>query len=355
MTPENPTSNYQPLLQDYYARAFPQRRGARINNLSLLSSGWESDIYAFQAAWEGDNGPAEEDLVLRVYPGGDAYTKSAGEFKALDLVFRLGYPVPRVDCLERDASPFGMPFLIMERIHGQPLWHILFQEPVERHQRLFRLFCKLLADLHALDWRPMVDNPQQYEPAKSAAAGGAPPIVDRILNGWQQIIDRLPVRLPGFDPLLAWLYDNIGSVDSRQASIIHMDFHPENLILRPDETAVVIDWTNLDISDYRFDLAWTIVLVCAVEGLQWREPLLREYERHRGAPVEGLEFFEAAACLRRLYSVIVSLKAGADQLGMRPGAEEEIRRQIPRLRRVCDLLKARTGLTVAEAEELLIS
>jgi aminoglycoside phosphotransferase (APT) family kinase protein len=334
-------------LQDFYARAFPQRQAARIHDLTLLSRGWESDIYAFRAAWEAQDGPRQEDLVLRVYPGGDAYTKSAGEFHALRLLHRLGYPVPRVDCLERDASPIGMPFLIMERIHGRPLWHTMFREPEERRDILVDLFCGLLARLHALDWRVDVENPAQYEPP------GPHAIVDRILDGWQRFLTNQPALLPGFALPLQWLLDHRHDMISERASIIHQDFHPENLLLRADDTAVVIDWTNFDISDYRFDLAWTLVLVCGVEGLHWREPLLRAYERQRGAPVEGLEFFEAAACLRRLFSVLFSLAAGAGQLGMRPGAEEEMRRQAPSLRRVHQILQERTGLEIPEVVAFL--
>lgn len=349
--------DFQQILQDYYPRAFPQRHGARIHDLTLLNRGWESDIYAFRVTWEEAGRTIQEDLVLRVYPGGDAYTKSSGEYRALSLLYRCGYPVPRVDCLERDASPFGLPFLIMERIPGQPLWRTMFRAqpfwrtmlrmPAERRNRLVSLFCGLLARLHAIDWRPLLENPQQYEP------DGEHAIVGRILNTWEQVVNQQTGLLPGFAPALAWLGEHSQSVVSTCAAIVHLDFHPENVILRPDDTAVVIDWTNFDISDYRFDLAWTLVVVCSVEGLHWREPLLREYERWRGAPVEGLEFFEAAACVRRLYSVVFSLKAGAAQLGMRPGAEEDMRRQAPALRRVRDLLRERTGLMIPEVEEFL--
>lgn len=338
------TDFLQPL-QNYYLHRFTQRRAARINDLSLLSQGWESDIYAFQVQWDESGRLKQEDLVLRVYPGGDAYTKSAGEYQALTLLHRLGYPVPRVDCLERDASPLGMPFLIMERIHGQPLWRTMFRAPAERCQKLVALFCGLLARLHAIDWRAAVENPGEYEP------GDAHAIIDRVLDGWQRIIRAQPGLLPGFAMPFQWLLDHSRNVVSRQASLSHLDFHPENILLRADDTAVVLDWTNFDISDYRFDLAWTLVLVCSVEGLHWREPLVREYERQRGQPVEGLEFFEAAACLRRLYSVLFSLTVGAEQLGMRPGAEEDMRRQAPCLRRVHELFTQRTGMTIPEVSE----
>jgi len=340
-------ARFFPQLQDYFTRAFPQRRAGRVSGLSLLSRGWESDIYAFRAEWEEEGRRRKEDLVLRVYPGGDAYTKSAGEFKALTLLCRLGYPVPRADLLERDGSPIGMSFLIMERIHGRPLWPVMFRAPDSRRRQLTALFCGLLARLHSLDWRAAVEDPRQFEPEGECA------VIERVLHSWQRVIQAQPEALPGFAPAFQWLMDNRRSVSAAPASPVHMDFHPNNLLACKDGSAFVIDWTNFDITDYRFDLAWTLVLVCSVEGWRWREPLLREYERSRGQQVEDLEYFEAAACLRRLYSVLFSLAEGAGRLGMRPGVEKEMRREAPRLRLVYDLLRARTGLAISEVEQFL--
>lgn len=345
------TDFLQPM-QNYYTHAFPKRQDARLHDLALLSRGWESDIYAFRVEWDENGHPRQEDLVLRVYPGGDAYTKSGGEYNALTFLHRLGYPVPRVDRLERDASPFGMPFLIMERIHGKPLWGIMFHSLLWRRRRLISQFCGLLARLHAIDWHSAVENPREYEPDGNQS-GGDNTIVGRMLDSWQEFVNGQDKILPGFAPVLEWLVNHQRDVVSTRASLVHMDFHPNNLLLCGDGSAVVIDWTNFNITDYRFDLAWTLVLVCSVEGLRWRKPFLREYERQRGQPVEGLEFFEAAACLRRLYSVLFSLAAGAGQLGMRPGVEEEMRRDAPRVRLVYNMLQQRTGLAIPEVEEFL--
>lgn len=47
--------------------------------------------------------------------------------------------------------------------------------------------------------------------------------------------------------------------------------------------------------------------------------ILQEYERLAGTKVKQLAFFEMFACLKRLYSVAVSLAHGPESLGMRPG------------------------------------
>jgi hypothetical protein len=107
------------------------------------------------------------------------------------------------------------------------------------------------------------------------------------------------------------------------------------------------------VSDPRFDLAWTLVLVSTYEGAGWHDRILREYERIAGAKVEGLAFFEVVACVKRLYSVAAALTFGPQTVGMRPGTEAIMRRQMGASGRVYDLLVARSGTEVPEMEKLL--
>ena len=129
-------------------------------------------------------------------------------------------------------------------------------------------------------------------------------------------------------------------VENSKLSVIHWDFHPQ----------IVIDWTGLEISDPRFDLAWTLMLVQIYEGIEWWRQILTSCELHDGNPVEMLDFFDAAACLRRLNSIAVSTTAGAEHMGMRPGAEKIMQTQIEPIRAVCELLHQRTGLRILLVE-----
>jgi len=56
-------------LQAYYAHAFPAKQELQVKDLSSITAGWESEMYAFDVEY----GPAEdcrrEALVLRLYPG----------------------------------------------------------------------------------------------------------------------------------------------------------------------------------------------------------------------------------------------------------------------------------------------
>jgi aminoglycoside phosphotransferase (APT) family kinase protein len=326
-----------------YRAAFPDRQDVQVANWLSMTSGWENEMYSFDVEYGPPTARCREGLVLRVYPGDDAYAKSAHEFHHLRQIRSAGYPVPEVLLLERDAS--DKPFVIMERIEGHSLWPVMFHAPEGSQQALLSLFCELLVRLHRLDWQPFAEG------VPSDVAGQPYFFVDQWLAAAHETLKRFPVA--GFSPVVAWLEAHRGDVPCPRPSVIHGDFHPNNVLVRDDGSAVVIDWTNLSVSDARNDLAWTLLLVDSYEGRQWRGRVLDEYERLSGAKLEHLEYFDVMACARRLFDITVSLSQGAERLGMRAGAVTEMKQQARAIERVYSLLLERTGIRLAEVEDLL--
>ena len=339
------SDDMQSRLQTYCATAFPTRQEVQVSDLIAISSGWESAIYSFAVEHGPAGGRRREELILRIYPADDAYDKSGHEFHGMRQLHKAGYPVPQVLILERENSPFDKPFVIMERIEGQVLWPLLFGSPQEKQRELLTLFCELFVQLHALEWRPFVHDVARYD------TGDPYIFVDRWLETYRPYLSLFPS--PGFLAIMEWLEARRDQVPCLRPSLIHWDYHPQNVLLRDDGSAVVIDWTQLDTSDSRFDLAWTLVLVSSLEGAKWRHRILQEYERLAGAKVEQIAYFEVAACSKRLGSVALSFSYGPEKLGMRPDAVTMMRQQMGALKRVYDLLLERTGIRVAEVEELL--
>jgi aminoglycoside phosphotransferase (APT) family kinase protein len=332
-------------LQEYLARAFPDWQDLCVSEPDQLSAGWESDMYSFDA----QRGPVEkrdtEELVLRIYPGNDAWEKSESEFRGMRELYEAGYPVPYVLLLERESSPFGKPFVIMKRIRGELLWPLMIHAPAGEGEDLLTLFCELFVDLHYLDWEQFddevahsdVENPYRF--------------VDRELSGGRAFLSQF--QMAGFEPVLAWLESRRDQVPCHHPSPVHLDFHPGNILLRDDGSAVVIDWTQFGVSDSRFDLAWTLLLVGTHESMEWRDAILQEYERLARAHVEQLEFFEVFACAKRLSSVAISLSEGPEKMGMRPEAVALMKQQMGAMERVHNLLQDRTGISVPEVAGLL--
>ena len=333
-------------LQLYVAQSYAAQGSPVAADLTNISSGWESDVYAFRLTVGPETDRRRQELILRIYPGEDADPKAQDEYRALALLHRMKYPVPEVFRLETDHAWFGRPFIIMERIEGDILWPMLYDGPEEQQQKYLALFCGLMVQLHRLDWRP-------YVPEEAQKVG------DPLLYARREL-ERAKWYVRKFDiteimPFMDWFDARLSGVPCERASVVHMDFHPNNILIRPDGTPRVIDWTNADITDARFDLAWSLMLIESYKGEKWRSRVQAEYERQAGRPLVGMDFFDAYACLRRLFSVAVSLKAGAGALGMRPGAEQLMKAQREPLKIVASRLQRLTGLVPFDIDLLLDS
>jgi len=334
----------QSELTAYCTSAFPDKEALTIDEPTNISNGWETEIYAFDLEHGPPGDRQSEELILRLYPDESAQATATREFRAMIRLFESGYPVPRILAQESEASPLDKPFILMERIDGQLMWSLLSVSPEEEQDKLISIFCELFVQLHRLDWTPFTEDIAGYN------RGGPYIFVDKMLGEAEGALKRF--KQYGYLPALAWIKDRRDMASCLRPSIVHWDFHPNNILVRDDGTAIVIDWSGLDISDYRFDLAWTLLLADAYSGDALRNQILSEYERQAGVAADQLTIFEVYACLRRLFSVTVSLSAGPEKLGMDPAAKALMQEQMAAHQRVYDLFLKRTGIRIREVEAL---
>jgi aminoglycoside phosphotransferase (APT) family kinase protein len=220
----------------------------------------------------------------------------------------------------------------------------MFRQETDHKDQLLDQFCGLFVQLHELDWRTVAGETFSY------VEGDPYQFVDRWLQDALEYGRRF--EMSSFDAIIGWLQSRRDTAPCFRPSLIHYDFHPANILVRENGSAVVIDWSGFDLSDSRFDLAWTLLLVGSYESMAWRDHLLQSYERHSGMPAEQLAFFEVSACVRRLAIILVSLRNGPDKSGMAPNAITLIKQQMPAHRRVYDLLLDRTSIRIAEIEQM---
>jgi aminoglycoside phosphotransferase (APT) family kinase protein len=156
---------------------------------------------------------------------------------------------------------------------------------------------------------------------------------------------------------MKWLEDASGDVKPQPLGLVHWDFHHENILVNEAERAWVIDWTQFQATDTRFDVAWTLVLLASERDAETAQQARKGYAALCGwdeaAMREELAFFEAAACAKRLVSVLISIQQGAGAMGMRPGAEAIMSSRLPRIALVYQQWLALTATPLSELEELL--
>jgi aminoglycoside phosphotransferase (APT) family kinase protein len=165
------------------------------------------------------------------------------EFAVQHRLRQLGFPVPKPLLLHTDCEWFGGPFLLVECIPGETL----FRDTLARPWALFPLSARM-ADLHVL----LHQLPTQGL-ATSAAA-----FLDRRLNELSELIAAYELRCLQLG--LDWLSRH-RPPPGNEAAIVHLDWHPLNLICDNDGRLWALDWTESDVGDPHADVAMALVLL----------------------------------------------------------------------------------------------
>ncbi|HHY12238.1 MAG TPA: phosphotransferase [Firmicutes bacterium] len=380
-----------------------------VQNLIKITDGWECDVYSFDLVTPSTTIP----LILRMYmdkPESQAAIKCRREFGVMRHLFNAGYPVPEVFGCQTDATCLGAPFVVMQRICGTTLGRVYAGASSKERLRVLDLFTSLFAGLHDLD-------PAEFDPETASLSTHL--IIRKELSEFERYRSFLDNNV--FEPAFSWLGANMHQVKPSRPSIIHYDFHAQNILVedtfsqdkdgpqcvnrehcqqdkglgKRQNNVFVIDWTQSRVSDFRFDLAWSLLLIGDTEG----QAMLESYRRKpcigddsplhsrgaRGASTvtskgplkdestgasrdasmsasgddsrstyrrsaESLDYFIVFACVRRLASIYGSIKHGADRFGMRPGAEEIMKKQTNHIRRIYHILTGRSGLELPQLE-----
>jgi len=286
-----------------------------VDSPTAFSDGWETYTYHFQL--QGPALPAGFDrpLILRIYASPNGARRAEHEFAAQRCLGPRGYPVPQPLLLEKTSDLFGGPFFLMERAPGRMALDVLLWRPWQ-----IVTFPAHMAEIHAqLHRLPVADFPAPRGEFLGRQLGQVGVVIRA--HG-----------LAGLAPGLDWLRAHRPNPPAAP-SILHLDYHPLNLIRRPDGSLVVLDWTYSDVGDPHADVATTLMLmqcvpvhgkglwerlaiVCGRPMLWWQ--YLRAYRRRAPLDPDKLAYYRAYAALRRLARYGRWLHAGPEVTGSKP-------------------------------------
>jgi aminoglycoside phosphotransferase (APT) family kinase protein len=306
-----------------------------------LSDGWETYTYALEfEPGAGLPRALRGPLVLRVYASPEGLPRAAHEFAVQGVLARRDFPVPRPVLLERGAATFGGPFVLMEQAPGRPLLRVLEAQP----WRLWDLSARM-ARLHAALHRL---------PPDGVPAPAGPFLPRRLEEPRGQIRD---CGLRGLRAGFEWLAKHRPAGGGEH--ILHLDWHPLNLLLADDGRVTALDWAEADVGDRHADVATALLLArCApaqVRGACRRLGLplargvtARHYLRtyRKALPVDGqrLSYYGAWAALHRLTRYGRWLAAGPACTGAKPSALTQLRPAL--LRGLARSFRRHTGVNV---------
>jgi aminoglycoside phosphotransferase (APT) family kinase protein len=283
-----------------------------------IDNGWETHTYLFALETSPFLAkPLTKPLVLRIYSSPEGLPRARHETAVQKHLEDLGYPVCRILILEEDCSLFGGPFLIMERALGQTLVQFLSSHPLRIWPIAYQMASAHLR-LH--------DLPTKGFPVRTGS------FLTHQLCEIEELI-RL-FELPGLTPGLDWLQTH-RPPEPEKASILHLDFHPYNLIRNSDGKFTVLDWPEADIGDYHADLGTTALLFDCVpveKNCLFDEMILPvgrsllevgylyEYKRRMAVDEQKLAYYKALATLRRLAGYGRWLRASPLATGCKPSS-----------------------------------
>ncbi|HET7035782.1 MAG TPA: phosphotransferase [Thermomicrobiaceae bacterium] len=251
--------------------------------------------------------------VLRLFPPGWERVAER-EVLAQAAAARAGVPVPAV---EARGAWQGRPALVLAWLPGQTLLQALDARPGQAGALGLR-FGRMQARLHTA--RP-------------------PERLRRLGDGW-----------------LAWgqpdatLRAALQAGSRQDNALLHLDYHPMNVMVQPGRTCGVLDWSNATLGEPRADVARTLTILTLLPIPGWGDPghagvrrhfvrgYLRGYQQTAGA-LGNLDLFLAwagGAMLRDLEP-----KLGRAGFWLRPEDLDGVRRAVARWRERAGLPPAR--------------
>ncbi len=323
--------------------------GAPVARLSILASGWETTVFEFtleSASKSFAALPVGQSMVLRFYQGSAADAKGAREHITIDRLFAAGYPVPRPYAFEADRRALGAPFLIMQRLAGGPLFAIRsFPSAFKTFSMAFFSFVRTQSKLHKLD--PASPGLREIPRALAPLAGlsADSPLLDRVLAIIAGRVETGP--LPGLREALNLVTQRAARFRAVPASLVHMDYHPLNVMVDGVRVTGVLDWVNADVGDRHLDAAMTAVILSssALEKPRWmRDNVVGNGLRasfaalyvplyHAMGPIdfERFRYCQAVAALLRLSMLGMMRARGPEVVGFRREAIHEVTPAVVRL------------------------
>ena len=370
------TSSQLPAEPETLAAALSLYLGAGVEHLRVLASGWETTLYEFELSNRSGRLPelqAGAPLVLRFYPSIEAADKGALEYRTISHLASAGYPVPRPYLFEPGGAAIGAPFLVMERLAGGPLFAIRsFPQAFKTFSMGFLGFVRAQARLHRMALTPAALETLRRPAAPDHSGAASPPqadaqantqdatqtnlqdaskdgaaarLLERTLSTVAARIEQGP--LPGLAEALGRLRRRAAEFKDAPPSFLHLDYHPQNVLVKGLRVTGVIDWAHAAIGDRHFDAATTAVILStsAMEHPRWMRDnaagnnLRRTFNAlylalyHATAPMElrRLRYYQGLAGALRLSMLGMMRMRGPQSVGLRPGAISEVTPSVLRL------------------------
>ena len=214
--------------------------------------------------------------------------------------------VPRVLAVGEDESVLGVPFYVMEEMHGSVVTSDVPSalDSEEGRRTLCEELVDALVEVHAVDWR-----------ACGLEGYGKPTgYLERQVRRFTGLWDYNKTReVPVVEEVRDWLADNLP--ESPESTIVHGDYRLGNVMVADEQPArlvAIFDWELSTIGDPLADVGYLTVTwaqsddpddtsfaslsaATRAPGFMTRAELTARYEERSGRSVSALNWYQALA------------------------------------------------------------
>jgi aminoglycoside phosphotransferase (APT) family kinase protein len=156
------------------------------------------------------------------------------EFRVMDALSRVGFPVAKQYALCLDESVMGVAFYVMEFIEGRVLWDQSLPEMSKSERAaIYDEMNRVIALLHGVD----------YQAIGLESYGKPGNYFARQIDRWtRQYKAAETEHIAAMESLIEWLPKHIPEGDL--TTIVHGDYRLDNMIFHPTEPRIlaVLDW-----------------------------------------------------------------------------------------------------------------
>lgn len=328
-------------LTQYYNHNYPKRQNQTISDVKEITDGWETKLYKYTVNYILNENPVSDHQVIRIFSDHGGPT-SEKEFQVMMKLGEQRYPVPEVFHNDSTGDVINKPFIIMEYLSGNTMNYRYDNVSDSEREELYRQMITLMVDLHRINVSKVFPDNKLSDTDE---------FFDFMFN---QIDERIAwTKLDWVYPIVDWLQERRNDVKTHELSVLHGDFHGRNIMFRGDRTPAVIDWSGSNVGDYRFDLAWTIILFSTFGGSFFRDLLLNMYSDVSEVEIKDIEYFEVLGCAVRFVIVFSSFLNKPDEMGLRSKSDKMTTVISDHFLKVYDMLVKRTGLRLPEFEKIM--
>ena len=300
----------QTIDRDRLARYLQQHVDGFAGALSIerFSGGQSNPTYRLDAGGQRyvlRTKPAPADKLL---PSAHAIDR---EFRVMDALARVGFPVAKQYALCLDESVIGVAFYVMEFIEGRVLWDqsLPGMTPSER-TAIYDELNRVIALLHGVDYRAI--GLESYGKPGNYFA--------RQIDRWtRQYKAAETEHIAAMEALIEWLPRHIP--EGEITTIVHGDYRLDNVMFHPTEPRIlaVLDWElstlGHPLADFSYHcMSWHIApgiyrgiagLDLAALGIPTEKEYIERYSERTGIRVRSEDFrFYLAYNLFRMAGIL---------------------------------------------------